>query len=124
MGLEWVRVDVNIATHDKVLQLMHAKDGPKAFTLYICGLGYAGGHDTDGFVPKHALPILHGSERVATTLIDHGLWEYDPGGQGYRIRNFAERQQLAMVTEMKKRAGRKGNCIRWHGPGCGCWKRD
>lgn len=126
MSLPWVRLDSSIATHDKILRLVKARDGYRAFTVYICSLGYAGGHGTDGFIPKDALGILHGTERQAIALVDHRLWEYDAAGEGYRIRNFDQRQEMEMVRAMKAAAkqigARKGGCRKNHGPDCGCWK--
>lgn len=126
MALPWVRLDANIATHDKILRLLAQKDGAKAFVLYICGLGYAGGHGTDGEVPKYALHVLHGNERLANLLVDMSLWEYDETGT-YRIHNFDMRQELAIITEGKRAAqsmgGKKAMCQRWHGPTCGCWRQ-
>lgn len=128
MTLPWVRWDSNIGTHDKVLSLLGEKDGAKAFVLYGCALGWAGGHATDGRVPKWALSINHGNERLARLLVEHRLWEYDPeGGGNYVIHNFAIRQELAAITEGKRAAAqlgaRKANCRRWHGPDCGCWDK-
>jgi len=124
-GLPWVRLDSNIASHDKILALLAQRDGAKAFVLYVCALGYAGGHGTDGHIPKYALPVLHGNDRLARMLIDAKLWEYDQGGE-YRIRNWDARQELAAITEGKRQAqavgGRKAMCQRWHGPQCGCWR--
>ena len=48
------------------------------------------------------------------------LWEET--ATGWQIVNFAERQELALVAEMKNEARRiaseKANCARWHGPKC------
>lgn len=125
MSLPWVRLDSNIASHDKVVQLLSQRDGHKAFTLYVCGLGYAGGHATDGHIPRAALPFIHGTERLAIMLVEARLWQHT-GAQGWRIHNWEQRQELAIVTAMKetgrKKASAKANCMRWHGPDCGCWK--
>ena len=124
MSLPWVRLDSNIASHDKIVTLLGQKDGQKAFVLYICGLGYAGGHATDGAIPRASLPFIHGTERLAVMLVDHRLWEHAEGG--WKIRNWDQRQELAIVAEMKragrKAAGAKGACRKWHGPQCDCWK--
>jgi len=127
MALPWVRLDSNIASHDKILALLAERDGAKAFVLYICGLGYAGGHGTDGHIPKYALPVLHGNVKLANLLVDHRLWQHDPNDpSGYVIRNFDQRQELAVITEGKRAAqamgGRKAMCQRWHGANCGCWR--
>ena len=128
MGLPWVRLDSNIANHDKVLKLLSGRDGYRAFTVYICGLGYSGAHATDGLIPKYALTHLHGLEKHARQLVDAGLWEYDPNGAGWLIRNWEIRQEMSFITEGKKAAqilaAKKTNCQRWHGPNCGCWKED
>ena len=127
MSLPWVRLDANIGTHDKTLELLDHKDGPRAFTLYVCSIGWAGGHGTDGHIPKHALraiaPSLRTPEKLAQLLVDVRLWEYVEGG--WQIRNYLERQQSSSVSEavsaQKSAAAQKANCRRWHGSDCGCW---
>lgn len=127
MGLPWVRLDSNITIHDKVVPLLAKKDGYRAFTVYVCGLAWSGGAGTDGLIPKDMLPMLHGLPRHAEMLVDGRLWEYAEDGNGWMIRNFDQRQELSIVSEGKRAAaelgGKKGNCIRWHGPECGCWRR-
>jgi hypothetical protein len=122
MGLPWVRLDANIGTHDKVLELAAQRDGSKAFMLYICALGWAAAHGTDGLVPFSALPIVHGSRKLGDLLVSVRMWEPDP--KGWKIHNWADRQELEIVTEgkraMKKASAEKGNCVRWHAPEC--WK--
>ena len=126
-GLPWVRLDANIGTHDKLAPLQLTPDGRSAFVLYVCALGWAGGHGTDGHIPKHVLsfvaPGLPKKPKLAQLLVEAGLWEYVEGG--WQIRNYLERQQSSMVTEavsaQKSAAAQKANCRRWHGPDCGCW---
>jgi hypothetical protein len=121
MPLPWVRLDANIGTHDKILELLGERDGAKAFVLYICALGYAGGHGTDGQIPKYALVVNHGSEKLARLLIAHRLWEYNGNGS-YQIRNWEQRQELSSVTDARSVAARKAACRRWHGEDCHCWE--
>ena len=124
MSLPWVRLDANIGTHDKVLALLGEKDGHKAFTTYVCALGWSGGHGTDGAIPAGALPVLHGTPRIAQLLVKHRLWE--PADNGWTIRNYSLRQELEVVTAAKRDAQRRGaartNCRRYHGPDCDCWR--
>ena len=126
MGLPWVRLDSNIASHDKILALIGDPSKAKwqAMASYFCALGWSGGNGTDGMVPKSVLPFIHGTAGTARLLVKYGLWVEAVGG--YRIRNFEERQQSSDVAqsihEAKKRASRKGNCVKYHGADCGCWE--
>lgn len=126
MTLQWVRLDANIGTHDKILRLVARREGWRAYGVYTFSLGYAGSHGTDGFVPETALPFIHGTQKHAELLVEHDLWEPIPGG--WSIHNFAHRQELSLVTATREAARRlsaaKANCVRWHGPDCGCWQRD
>ena len=126
MGLPWVRLDANIASHDKILALLSDPSTKKwqAFASYVSGLGWAGGAGTDGFIPKAALPHIHGTSATARLLEKYGLW--DEARVGWTIRNYHKRQSLSAVAESvratKQRASAKGNCVRHHGAECGCWK--
>jgi len=126
MTLRWVRLDANIASHDKVLHLL-SDPSPKrwqAVASYVFALGWSGGAATDGFIPRAALPMIHGTSATATLLVKYRLWEETSGG--WRVPNFNQRQELSIVTEAKRHAQRagalKGNCIRHHGKDCHCWK--
>lgn len=126
MALPWVRLDSSIASHDKILALLDDRSPNKwqAATSYMFALGWSGEHGTDGRIPLSALPFIHGTAATARLLVKHGLW--DELDSGYNIHNFAERQELKIVSESKRAAaataGRKANCVRWHGPDCHCWK--
>lgn len=124
MGLQWVRLDSNIASHDKILPLLDEKNGKDAAWMYVCSLGYCGHNATDGFIPFGAMPFIHGRRVWGDLLVKYGLWAPDP--KGWRIPNWIERQELTMTTEAKRAqkaiAAQKANCIRWHGSDCGCWQ--
>jgi hypothetical protein len=126
MALPWVRLDSSIASHDKILALLDDRSPNKwqAATSYMFALGWSGEHGTDGRIPTSALPFIHGTPATARLLVKHGLW--DELDHGYNIHNFAERQELKIVSESKRAAaataGRKANCVRWHGADCHCWK--
>lgn len=126
MALPWVRLDVNIGSHDKVLSLL-SDPSPKrwqAFASYACALGWAGGHGTDGRITRAALPFVHGTEATARLLVKHRLWRELT--DSWVIVNYDQRQELTVVTEAKReaqsRGGRKARCIQHHGPECGCWE--
>lgn len=126
MGLPWVRLDANIASHDKILDLL-ADPSPKrwqAAASYVFALAWSGGQGTDGRIRTAHLTAVHGSASTARLLVKYSLWDEAPAG--YQIRNFDTRQLSAAVADdvlKAKRAGAvKGNCIRHHGKGCGCWR--
>lgn len=127
--LPWVRLDSNIGQHDKILELL-ADPSPRrwqAVASYVFALAWAGGVGTDGRIPPTALPIVHGTANTARLLVKYGLWEETPP-RGWRIRNYGSRQQLTQAGDARKEAQRRSaartNCIRYHGPNCGCWRRE
>ena len=126
MTLPWVRLDANIASHDKILNLLSDPSPKKwqAFSSYICAMAWSGGHGTDGFISRAALPFVHGTSSTARLLEKYGLWVEAPAG--WRVPNFDKRQPTSAASESvrqaKQRASVKGNCVRHHGPDCGCWK--
>ena len=125
-GLPWVRLDTNCFSHDKTLWLIDQRDGYRAWAVYTFGLAYAGGHGTDGLIPRHVLGHIHGTDKIAQLLVEARLWEYAEGG--WQIRNWEQRQELAVITDAKREAarlgGRKRSCQRYHGDGCQCWKES
>ena len=122
MGLPWVRLDANIATHDKILHL--ASDPStlrwQAAFSYVCALGWSGGQGTDGKIPSAALGIVHGNAKTARLLVKYRLWT--EATSGFQIVNFDRRQQTNDITDAVKAAqssgGKRGNCKRYHGDTC------
>ena len=127
MALPWVRLEGNIGTHDKILDLLSRKDGHRAFVLYICALGWCGGQGTDGVVPAWALGVNHGDRKLGDMLVDCRLWTHEEAG-AYRFPTWDRRQEPAIVREVRKTmremSSRKANCVRWHGKDCGCWQNE
>lgn len=130
MPLPWVRLDSSIPSHDKVLALL-SDPSPKrwqAISSYMFSLAWSGQQGTDGRVPTSALPFIHANQTTARLLVKYGLWTESGTGTGWNIHNWAERQQSVAVAEafrsQRVSAGRKANCVRWHGKDCGCWKNE
>lgn len=128
MSLPWVRLEADIAAHDKVLALL-SDPSPRrwqAMASYVFALGWSGAHGTDGHIPATALPFVHGTTMTARLLVKHRMWEEN--GTGWHIHNFGQRQELSAITEGKRAAqrtaARKTNCQRYHGKWCGCWRKD
>lgn len=127
MPLPWVRLDSNLAAHDKILALTSEKPEALAYRAafsYVCSIGYAGFHETDGLISFTALPFVHGTKRSAQLLVAHYLWT--PDQLGWQIVNYAKRQASAATVQhirnARRAAANKGNCVRWHGPHCKCWE--
>lgn len=126
MGLPWVRLDADFASHDKVLALVAHPSRARwqALASYLCALGWSGKQGTDGHIPPTALPFVHGTQVTARLLVEVRLWE--EATRGWQIVNFGDRQQLALTTQAisssRSLAGIKGNCRRYHGKDC--WNED
>ena len=60
MGLPWIRLDTTLADNPKILGLLDERDGHRAAFVWVCCLTYSGKHGTDGFIPKAAMPFVHG----------------------------------------------------------------
>ena len=119
-GLPWMRVDTNLPTHDKVLELVGVgARGKAAAFVYVCGLAYSVGHGTDGFVRRAALPFIHGTAGDVRLLVDARLWI--PVDGGWTISNFGTRQVVGSSTaaaqaERTEKARANANA-RWHPEG-------
>lgn len=128
MGLPWVRLDANIYAHDKIIELLDDPSTQKglAAAVYQFALAWSGGQGTDGLVRKSALKFIHGTPQVARLLVKHQLWDEHPSG--WTIRNYAARQQLSdeayTIRKSQQVGGKKGACVRHHGPTCGCWRNE
>lgn len=126
MALPWVRLDSNLHSHDKILALLSDPSPKKwqACAVYPMSIGWSGGHETDGNIPRAALGQIHCSLPAARLLVKYRLWTETL--TGWQIVNFGERQQLSdetyTIRKSQKIGGIKGNCVRYHGPDCGCWK--
>lgn len=113
MALPWFRVDVGIGTHDKFLALTSDKSPHRwrAAWSYVVALGWSVEQETDGHIPRAALPHVSGTDATARLLVAYRLWE--PVGNGWQIPHFADRQPTAKTIEAKREAGRRAARIRW-----------
>lgn len=122
MGQYWFRVDVAIARNSKVLALVSERDGYRAFAAYVFSIGYCKEQQTDGYIPRYALPHIHARVKDADLLVRHRLWKAN--GTGWVIPDFAEYQPSSGEETARGRSARKAACVRWHGNDCGCWQDD
>lgn len=121
MSLPWVRLDSGIGQNPKIIAL--AVEGRwRAITVYIVALGWSGQQNTGGYIPATALPFVHATRREAQQLEAVGLWHKSDIGDGYIVNDWADYQPATSYQDQAQIKARKGNCIRWHGHACGCWK--
>lgn len=111
MSLPWVRLDTQFAHNPKVLQLIGDK-AQAAIVTYVCALGYAGAHGTDGYIPATALPFIHGTRRQAQQLVAVGLWHESPGG--YTINDWDEYQRSSLEAVERREKAQLAAMARWH----------
>ena len=122
MGLPWVRLDANIATHDKIIHLAGDPSSLRwqAAFSYVCSIGWSGGQGTNGRIPTAALGFVHGNAKTARLLVKYRLWNEVSGG--FQIVNFDKRQQSNEVSEavkaLQSEGGKRGACKRHHGESC------
>ena len=110
MAMPWVRLENNWHQNPKFLHLAEDKKW-RAITVYMAGLGWAGGQGQDGFVPKSALPMLHGSAKEAQQLVEVALWIPAPGG--WQINDWSEYQPTSMSQQARSNRARDAARARW-----------
>jgi hypothetical protein len=116
MSLPWFRVDTNLPTHDKILDLLgRSPKGKGAAFVYVCSMAYAAGHDTSGFIARAALPFVHGTPADARLLAESRLCEVVEGG--WQIRNWGTRNLTGAsqqaISDVRSKAGKEGAAKRW-----------
>lgn len=101
----WVRLDDSIPNHPKFVRA-----GPEAFGLYVAGLCYCNRYETNGLIPKLAVPSLmpgmtgiramNLAKRLAANDPENPSW-VDEGDQ-YRVHDY-ELYQLARADAREQR---------------------
>lgn len=100
--MEWVKLSTNYYLDPAIMRA-----GEAAEVLFTRALAYVGDHETDGFVPKEALPRLtplRGASR-ARSLVREGLWEVAPGG--WRFVNWMKHQRTKDQMASTRENGRQ-----------------
>src|SRR2546421_1399045 len=113
MPLPWVRLDTAFPYNPKLLAMLGEKEGHRAGLVYLCALGYSGAHGTDGFIPREALPFVHGRMADAERLVRHGFWIPRPGG--WEINGWAEFQESSEETQLRRKRAQAAAETRWNG---------
>lgn len=115
MTLPWVRLETGFPSNVKVLRLVDA-GRHRAALVYVCSLAWCGAQETDGYVPRSALPYLHGTRKDAGHLLEVGLWQ--ECGDGYLIPDWSQYQVTKEVSNARRAEARAMACRRWHPQPC------
>ena len=110
MGLPWVRLDTQMPSNPKVLELVSRKQQAAAFA-YVCSLAYAGQHGTDGYIPEAALPFIHATRAIAKQLVGAGLWI--PTTAGWDINGWDEFQISDEEAKRRRARAQRAAAKRW-----------
>lgn len=113
MGLPWVRLDTAFPRNPKLLALLRLKDGHRSALVYVCMLAYSGEQGTDGFIPREALPFVHGSNGDVTRLVTQNLLYPQPGG--WLINGWTEFQETTDETQQRRKRAQAAAAARWDG---------
>lgn len=116
MGYPWIRLDTNLPSHEKFIELSEYGDrGLAAGFVYVSSLAYAGANGTDGYIPRGALPFIHGKPSHARLLLEVRLWV--EAERGWKIHNYGDRNVVGamqqVISEELSAAGKKGAAARW-----------
>jgi hypothetical protein len=109
----WFRMDDSFPSHPKVLGIPR-RDRLAAVGLWTLAGGWCAKQLTDGYLAKHMLEEIGGSPRLASTLVEVGLWEVSEGGYQFHdwghynpTREEVEADRAAARERMKRiRSGR------------------
>lgn len=85
--MTWFRVDDGFPQHPKVLAIPR-KDRATAVGLWTLAGGWCSAQLTDGHLASHMIDELGASRRIASLLVQVGLWEAVEGG--YRFHDWAD----------------------------------
>lgn len=98
----------------------HLRAGLAANGLFVRGLAYSAGYETDGFLPDEWVRGQLGTteeRKLPARLVECRLWQQIEGG--YVIHDYLtynmSKAKWATLRVQKSEAGKKGAHGRWHG---------
>lgn len=116
------KVYSDLLTDPKVLALMQARGGHRAFAVHAFALAWCALHLTDGHIPTSALSGLWGKRTDADNLVAAGLWEPDEDGDGWRIVGYGDANLTRLDVRVTSLKGQIDRCRGWitRGRDCSC----
>ena len=111
MGLPWIRLDTTLADNPKILGLLEERDGHRAAFVWVCCLTYCGKHGTDGFIPRNAMPFVHGRAADFARLVAVSALNVVPGG--WEVPGWSEFQESTEASQKRREKAQRAAAIRW-----------
>jgi hypothetical protein len=111
MGLPWIRLDTSMPDNPKILGLLDERDGHRAAFVWLCCLTYSGKHGTDGFIPKNAMPFVHGRSTDFARLVSVSALNVVPGG--WEIPGWSEFQESSEASQARREKAMRAAAVRW-----------
>ena len=111
MTVMWVRLDTAFNDNPKILRLLDERDGHRAALVFVCCLTYSGKHGTDGFIPRNALPFVHGRATDMARLVAVEAMKVVPGG--WEVPDWAEFQESNEASKKRREKAQRAAAIRW-----------
>lgn len=111
MGLPWIRLDTSMPDNPKILGLLDERDGHRAAFVWVCCLAYAGKHGTDGFIPRAAMPFVHGRSADFARLVACSALNQVAGG--WEIHGWSEFQESSEDSQKRRERAQRAAAIRW-----------
>lgn len=110
MALPWVRMDTQWPHNPKFLVLVEEKKF-RAITVYWGSIAWSGAQGLNGFLPAYALPMIHGTRREASDLVEAGLLDLAQGG--WDIHDWADYQPSNEEHQRRSDRARVAAQKRW-----------
>lgn len=98
--MPWLNADSKMYAHPKM-----RRAGLEAMGLWLMGGTYAADFLTDGHVPDWLVSSWPNGDRIASRLIEAGLWEAVHGG--YQVLSWAEYQRTREQVESDREKARQ-----------------
>jgi len=81
MAKRMVMLDPSVRSRPAMIMLA-AKGKHRAMLVHMLGLVYTTEYQSDGWIPKKALPLIYGRKADAAALVADGLWFEGENGWG------------------------------------------
>ena len=100
----WFKMDDSFPSHPKVLGIPR-RDRLAAVGLWTLAGGWCAKQLTDGYLAAHMVEEIGASPRLASTLVEVGLWEVSEGG--FQFHDWADYNPTREEVESERESARE-----------------